>query len=180
MELLIGIAVVVAAVMGVSVGAIAMGRSGSNAEIRDRLAAEGLTPEQAATLREAELKLRESTKLLYDVRNLDVRAEARNTIEKADKLLDTMKVQPAEIRRAGQFFMYYVPTLPIILRKFVTLEVSGTLAPDDPLIDTTKEHLVDMAHAFDLMNENLYKDESLDLTVEVEAMKMALKREGLS
>ena len=38
----------------------------------------------------------------------------------------------------------------------------------------------DMARAFDLMYDNMYKDEALDLDVEIEAMKMSLKREGLS
>ena len=38
----------------------------------------------------------------------------------------------------------------------------------------------DMAHAFDLIRDNMYKDEALDLDVEIDAMKMALSREGLA
>lgn len=170
----------IVAVVALSIGAIALGRSGSNAEIRKRLADGGMSPEQANTLREAEKQLRECRKLVYDVRNEEVRLEAKDAIDKADRLVDALKVQPEEIRRVNQLFIYYVPTMPVILRKFLSLELSGTLAEDDEMISKTKEHLSEMAHAFDLMHDNLYKDEVLDLTVEVEAMQMALKREGLS
>lgn len=177
MGFLIGL---IAAAAVLAVGAVALGRKGSNAEIRKRLSDGGMSPEQAVTLREADQTLRNSRRMVYDIRNEEVRLEAKGAIEKADQLLEALKVQPSEIRRANQFFIYYVPTLPVILRKFVTLEKSGTLAPEDELIGKTKDHLTEMAKAFDLMNENLYKDEALDLTVEVEAMQMALKREGLS
>ena len=72
-----------------------------------------------------------------------------------------------------------MPTLDVVLKKYSTLESSNTLEDDD-LLQKTKGHMQDMAHAFDLMYDNMYKDEALDLDVEIEAMKMSLKREGLS
>ncbi len=179
MGIILGLLAAVVAVVGLSAGAIALGRAGSNAEIRKRLAAGGMSPEQAMTLREAERDLRASRKLLYDVRNDELRLEAKEAIDKADKLVEAMKAQPEEIRRANQFFIYYVPTIQVVIRKYLALEASGTMA-DDELANKAKEHMTDMSRAFELLHDNMYKDEALDLTVEVEAMQMALKREGLS
>lgn len=180
MGLLIGLLVAAAvAVVGVSAGAVAFARKGSNAEIRKRLAASGITPEQNETLRAAERSLNDTRKMLYDVRSEQLRRQATQAIDKADVLVDAMRAQPEEIRRANQLFSYYIPTLNVVLGKYMALERSGTLE-DDSLLSKTCEHMDDMAHAFDLIHENMYKDEALDLTVETEAMKMALKREGLS
>ena len=179
MSILIGLLVAVVAVAGLSAGAVALGRSGSNAEIRKRLAASGVTPEQDATLRKAEHELGKSRKLIYDVRDQQLRAKSTEAIDKAYALVSAMRAQPEEIRRNNQFFAYYVPTLGAVLSKYLVLEKSGTLK-DDTLLEKATEHMQDMSRAFDVMNDGMYKDEALDLSVEVEAMKMALKREGLS
>ena len=179
MGLLIGLLVAAVAVVGLSAGAVAFGRAGSNAEIRKRLAAGGMTPEQGEALRDAQRSLHASRTLLYGIRDPQLREQASHALEKADGLVDALRNQPEEIRRNNQFFSYYVPTLNAVLSKYETLERAGTLQ-DDELLEKTRGHMQDMAHAFDLMHDNMYKDEALDLDVEIEAMKMALKREGLS
>ena len=179
MEILLGLGVVVLAVAGLSAGAVAMGRAGSNAEIRKRQAASGLTPEQAKTLKEAGRELRDARRMIYELGDTDVRDAAKEAIDKAEKLVAAIKQQPEEIRRANQFFSYYVPTIGVVLKKYRALESSGTME-DDKLTEKTKTYLADMCKAFDLQYDNLFKDEALDLHVEVEAMQMALKRDGLS
>ena len=179
MGLILSLVVALVAVAGLSAGAIALGRAGSNAERRRRLLTRGITSEQDTNLRQAERSLSQSCLQLHGLRDAQLRNDATVAIEKAQKLIDAMRSQPEEIRRNNQFFAYYVPTLDIVLKKYSALENSNTLEGDD-LLQKTKGHMQDMSHAFDLMYDNMYKDEALDLDVEIEAMKMSLKREGLS
>ena len=152
MGLILSLVVALVAVAGLSAGAIALGRAGSNAERRRRLLTSGITSEQDTKLRQAERSLSQSRLQLHGLRD----AQLRNDATVAN-----------------------VPTLDIVLKKYSALENSNTLEGDD-LLQKTKGHMQDMSHAFDLMYDNMYKDEALDLDVEIEAMKMSLKREGLS
>ena len=166
-------------VAGIAAMAVAFGRSGSNAERRKRLAAGGVTPDQDETLRGAQRELAHTRTLLYGFKSPELKEQATIAIEKAEKLVDAMRSQPEEIRRNNQFFSYYVPTIGVVLQKYTTLENSNTLQNDE-LLQKAIEHMQDMAHAFDLIRDNMYKDEALDLDVEIDAMKMALSREGLA
>lgn len=175
MELILGI---IAAVAVVSAGMVAVGRSGAKTEQTKRMAAAGLTLEQAATLKSANKDIHDATNIAYRIRNVELRDASKETLAKANKLVDAMKQQPAEIRRANQFFTYYVPTMKVVLGKYLTLEDSGKSTPE--LVEHTMDYLADTSKAYDLQFDNFFKDEVLDLTVEVEAMQMALKRDGLS
>lgn len=108
-------------------------------------------------------------------------AELRNAVvgvlDKADRVLKVLKEQPEEIRKANQFFSYYLPTIQVVMDKYKTLEGSGQDSKE--YLTKVLGFLNDTSKAFDNLFEAMFKDEKLDLEVEVEAMQMALKRDGL-
>lgn len=137
-----------------------------------------VSPDQSSQLKAAEKDLRAARNNAYQVANLDLRATALETLDKAEKVVKEMKEQPQEIRRANQFFSYYLPTLQVVLEKYLALEKNGQLKDDTA--EKTSSYFVKMGDAFDKQYTAMFKDEQLDLTVEIEAMELALKREGLS
>ena len=176
--LLVASVVAVVGAAGLSVGLVAFARSGSNAERKQRAAASGMDSSQAKTIDKAEKDIHAAQKLAYTVREAQIRDAAKDALERAQKIVTTMKKQPDEIRKGNQFFGYYLPTIAVVLQKYLLLEEGGRTTPE--LIENTLTYFSDTSHAFDLQYDNLFKDEELDLTVEAEAMQMSLKREGLS
>ncbi len=136
-----------------------------------------LSPQQAQTIREAGRVILQSRMTNNRIRNVGIRTGAEDALKKAENIVAVLRQQPNEIRRCNQFFNYYLPTLQTILEKYVTLESSGVDLKEST--DKTLNYLDEIREAFDKQYDNLFKDEKLDLTVEIEAMQLALRRDGL-
>ncbi|MBQ3920620.1 MAG: 5-bromo-4-chloroindolyl phosphate hydrolysis family protein [Firmicutes bacterium] len=136
-----------------------------------------LSPQQAQTIREAGRVILQSRMTNNRIRNVGIRTGAEDALKKAENIVAVLRQQPEEIRRCNQFFNYYLPTLQTILEKYVTLESSGVDLKEST--DKTLNYLDEIREAFDKQYDNLFKDEKLDLTVEIEAMQLALRRDGL-
>ena len=76
-----------------------------------------------------------------------------------------------------QFLNYYLPTLGEIITKYERVERSGVDMQD--MTAKVSEYLDKIAAAMDKQYENLFQSDFLDMTVEMEAMTMACKRDGL-
>lgn len=178
---IIGIAVAAVAVLGVPTALVVGSIRRSNdttLAVRPKAGALALSPEQNARIQNANHILLQAKLATENVRDSQIRKASRDALAKAEKVIATLKKQPQEIRRSTQFFNYYLPTLLEVLTKFTALE-EGNLVTEE-IREATRGHVADMAHAFDLQYENMFKDEVLDLTVEIEAMQNALKRDGLA
>ena len=95
----------------------------------------------------------------------------------ADKILRALKEQPKDIPSARQFLNYYLPTLGSILLKYVQVEESGM--PTAELTENIITCLGDIKIAMEKQYANLFEDDMLDLSVEMEALTLACKRDGL-
>ena len=139
--------------------------------------ASNLEPEQAKLISDGESALFKAKYAANKLGDTDIRNALNQVIIKADLVVKTMKEQPEEIRKANQFFNYYLPTIEVVLEKYAALEKGGEGGGEYK----TKVigFLNDTASAFDSLYNAMFKDEKLDLEVEVEAMQLALKREGL-
>lgn len=111
------------------------------------------------------------------VKNPQIRKLNEEICGTADKILRTLKEQPEDIPRVRRFFNYYLPTLGSILRKYVYLEQSGI-----PAADTTAKTvscLGDIKTAMEKQYTNLFENDILDLSVEMEVLTQICKRDGL-
>ena len=136
-----------------------------------------LTPEQTAVLAKGKRNLIELKAILARIKSGRIRRRGMENCEIIEKILNTLREEPEQIPEVRQFLNYYLPTLGEILLKYEKIETSGVK------VDESKEklydYLDDIRSALNKQYENLFEDDILDLTVEMEAMKMAIKRDGL-
>ena len=95
-----------------------------------------------------------------------------------DKILQTLREKPDKIPNTRQFFNYYLPTLKEVLNKYKRIEDSGVEHTD--MTRKVSNYLTDCKNAMDKQYEGLFANDILDMTVDMEAMKQAVKRDGLA
>jgi len=131
----------------------------------------------AAVLQKGRSNLLELRKLGMKVKNQQIRSLTEEICKSADRILHTLNEQPENIPQVRQFLNYYLPTLGQILLKYRRLEESGVPALD--MTEKTIFCLQDINTAMEKQYVNLFDDDVLDLSVEMEALTMACKRDGL-
>lgn len=121
--------------------------------------------------------LLELRQLTMRLKNQQVRSLSEDVCSAIDKILKTLKEQPEDIPAVRQFFNYYLPALGGILLSFLRLEKSGV-----PAADTTEKVIAclsDIRAAMEKQYVNLYNNDKLDLTVEMEVLRQMCKQDGL-
>lgn len=170
--------------LAVFVGAIVVAGFKSADIEAEKMAKNRSNREEISLSAENERVLKLSGQLLLDerllagrIKNEDVRNALLPALDKADEIIKALKKDPGNIQNTKQFLNYYVPTLDAILKKYLKLEASNV----DITQDTEKilSYLADINKAMDRQYKNLFNDDKLDLSVEMEAMTMAFKRDGL-
>ena len=111
------------------------------------------------------------------ITTMPVRSKANEICGVIDKILQTLKDNPEKIPSTRQFMNYYIPTLGKVLEKYDRLEDSKT-ATEEVTANVVK-YLTDVKAAMSKLYENLFESDKLDMSVEMEAMMMAVKRDGL-
>jgi len=130
-----------------------------------------------AILSKGRSNLMELRRMGMRVRNQQIRKLSEDICGIADKILRTLKEQPEDMPRVRQFFNYYLPTLGSILLKYVRLEESGV--PAAKMTESTIACLGDIKTAMSKQYSNLFDNDMLDLSVEMEALTLACRRDGL-
>ena len=111
------------------------------------------------------------------VKNQEVRALATEVCAAIELIIKTLKTEQDNIPSMRQFFNYYLPTTASILTRFVKVEQSGVDMGD--MAENAVSCLKDIKSAMDKLYRNLFDDDILDLSVEMEALTLACKRDGL-
>ena len=133
--------------------------------------------EQDSILAKGRSHLVQLRSMTMTIKDEQVRAKSSEGCGAVDSILKTLKSQPEDIPAVRQFFNYYLPTMGNILTKFVKVEQSGV-----PMGDMGKNAvscLEDIKKAMDRQYANLFEDDMLDLSVEMEALSIAVRRDGL-
>lgn len=133
--------------------------------------------EADAILKKGRSNLMELRRLSMQVRNSEIRQCSGELCGTVDKILRTLKEQPQDIPRVRQFFQYYLPTLGNILLKYVRIE-AGEIPADDTTAKTISG-LKQIQTAMEKQYASLFEDDILDLSVDIEALQLACKRDGL-
>ena len=133
--------------------------------------------ENEKVLKAAHGLLAEERTLSARIRNQEVRAALAPVFDKAENIIKALQSDPDDIPSTKQFLNYYIPTLDAVLKKYLKLEQSNV----DISLETEKikSYIADIDKAMDRQYSNLFNDDKLDLSVEMEAMTMALQRDGL-
>lgn len=129
-----------------------------------------------AEILEAKTSLLASGRLLRRIRRMNVKASAQKDFDLCSKIIDTISKQPEEVRRSTQFFTYYLPTYGTVLEKYLVLEDAGVDL--DSAAEKAITCLANMQDALDKQYRNLFSNEMLDLTVEMNALDTIMKKDG--
>lgn len=130
-----------------------------------------------AVLSKGRSNLMELRRLEMRVKDSRIRRLSEEICRIIDRILRTLKEQPEDIPAVRQFLNYYLPTLGSILLKYVRLEESGV--PVAEITENTISCLGDIKAAMERQYANLFENDMLDLSVEMEALTLACKRDGL-
>ena len=139
----------------------------ANAKARD------ITP----LLRQGGTDLTELKRMTARVKDAEIRGLGDAVAKRADMILQELKKQPGEAAKLSQFFNYYLPTLGKIIGKYAQLEQSGVVA--DNVRENTEKCLRDLCTALEKQHTELFKNDILDLSVEMAALTMTCQRDGL-
>ena len=136
-----------------------------------------LSEEQGQILVEARQKLMELRRVISKIYVMDVRSEANSVCGVIDKILQALREKPEQIRNSRQCLNYYIPTLKDVLSHFKELESRNQLSP--VMKGKTLNFLKDVKSALEKYYSSLFEDEKLNMEVDMEAMTIAIKRDGL-
>ena len=131
----------------------------------------------AAVLTKARSDLMELRRNLLRIRNKKIASLCREITDIGDKILAVLKQKPDSVAGVRQFLNYYLPTLGKILGTYVRVEESGSMT--DELSGNTVTHLGEIRKAMEKQYNNLFDNDKLDLSVDMEALTLACKRDGL-
>lgn len=129
-------------------------------------------------IRQAKAELLGDNRKMRRLKNMAVKALAQKDYDLCAKIIETIAKQPEEIRRSAQFFDYYLPTFGTVLDKYLTLEESGVDL--EAAAEKALTCLGSMQSALDKQYRNLFTNEMLDLTVEMNALNTIMKKDGFA
>ena len=132
---------------------------------------------QASILSNARANLMELRRVQVKIRDREIANLCRELTDIGNKILAALKQKPEAVSDARQFLNYYLPTLGKILNSYVRLEESASMTEE--LRNSTVTHLGEIKKAMEKQYNSLFDDDKLDLTVEMEALTLACKRDGL-
>ncbi len=129
-------------------------------------------------LSDGRANLMEIRRLAMKIGNRQIRDGVEEICKEADKILKTLREQPEDIGQVRQTLNYFLPTLKTILTKYGRMETGKALTPE--LTQNTITCLTDIRSALEKQYKNMFEDDRLDLTVEMEVLAIACKRDGLT
>ncbi len=101
----------------------------------------------------------------------------REIIGSVERILSVLKDKPDRLRDARQFLNYYLPTLAKIVSSYAHMESGGAVTAE--MRDSMVNHLGEIRIAMEKQYGNLFEEDKLDLSVEMEALTLACRRDGL-
>ncbi|MCF0228445.1 MAG: 5-bromo-4-chloroindolyl phosphate hydrolysis family protein [Parasporobacterium sp.] len=172
--------IVAAAVVLFGVGAFVLARvSGRNkAKVLPEPGKPELTLEQKDVIRSSQSELVSIRMIFSRITNSDIGRRGAQICDEIDRILKALKDKPDNVRSSSQLFSYYIPTLKNVAERYQNMESGNAL--DTPQIpEKVMLYLDDMNSAMGNMYAGLFDKDKLKVEVDMEAMTMALRRDGL-
>ncbi len=135
------------------------------------------TPEQMQILNKGRSKLMELRGIASRIGDPNVRKRSEDVCAEMDQILNALQRRPADIGRMQQFLNYYLPGFGKVILGYLRKEEEDAVRDDFTL--KTMAWLRELQSAMERQSEALHEKDLVDLTSEMEAMTLALKRDGL-
>ena len=173
----IGVVILVIALIVLLV--ILANKSGKDRDERTAVggASDKLDDSQNEIIANARKELMDLRRVVLRIRQVPIRTAANGVCGQLDKILQTLREKPEKINDSRQCLNYYIPTLRDVLSHFEDLDKKGQMT--ETITEKTKSFLADVDTALQKQYSNLFESDKLDMEVDMEAMKIAIKRDGL-
>ena len=132
---------------------------------------------QREILKKARASMMELRTASMRVKNREVQSSAQQICATLDQILKVLKEQPEDIPKARSFLNHSLPMLSGILRKYIRLEQSG--APNADVTAQTAACLQDLETAAQKQYQNLFDDDVVDITADMEVLTQLCRQNGL-
>ena len=149
----------------------------SNEEAKQKAADMNMDPADAAILSQARKELTGLRVLNARIREPEIRNASNEICGIMEKVLAALKAEPSRIGEAQMFLQYYLPTQKNILTKYHQIAESGVA--HDELKEKVMAHLADIKTATEKLLANVYENDMMDISAEMELMNMSIKEDGL-
>lgn len=149
----------------------------SNDEAKNKPQIQNMSEGDAAVYQAARRDLTDLRVLNARLKEYDVREESNAICGTMEKILTALKEDPNRIASAQMFLQYYLPTQKNILTKYHQIVESGVAHED--LKKKVMNHLADIKTATDKQLLNVFEDDILDISAEMELMNSSIKADGL-
>ena len=136
-----------------------------------------LSPEDAAILSQGRHDLTDLKMLGTKLRDMTLREKNQEICGIVEKILSVLKENPSQISDTQMFLQYYLPTQKSILKRYVT--VQGTASETEKLKDKILNHLEDIQTASERQLANLFEDNILDMSAEMDMLSQSCREDGL-
>ena len=178
---IVTLAIIIAAILLIVMGGILIFANKSSQEksaVSDsETAKKKLTQEQTASINNAFTQLTAVKMDLAKIKDTAIVQSGNDACSSIEKVLRTLKEKPEKIQTSRQLFNYYLPTMEKVMSKYQTLEKSEIDNADMPA--KVSGYLGSVRSAMDNLYEGLFDNDKLNIEVDMEAMKLAIKRDGL-
>lgn len=174
------IIIIAAAVVLLGAGAFALARMANRSDNKQKQAAGNkavLTAEQSEDLKKAGSTLVSIRMAISRLKDTEISSLGASACDSIDRVLRTLKEKPEKIQTSRQLFNYYIPTLEKVISKYQRIEAGNVAGSDMP--EKLKDYLKDVSSAMENLYEGLFENDKLHVSVDMEAMTMAIKRDGL-
>jgi len=136
-----------------------------------------LSPKQSDDLKKAGSQLTRVRMTLSRFSDQKLAASGIEACDAIDKVLHTLREKPEKIQTTRQLFNYYLPTMEQVVNRYQKLESGNVINPEIP--GNVLKYFDDIKEAMDSQYEGLFDNDKLNVAVDMEAMTIALKRDGL-
>jgi len=169
-----GIAVALACV-GIVAFARKAGNTATNPSVQVNKVS--LTQEQAQSINDARSRLTSARMTLSRIKDPEINKAGNAACDSIEKVLHTLKDKPEKIQTTRQLFNYYLPTIDKVVSRYQRIEASGVDNPQMP--EKLKAYLKNVNDAMGNLYDGLFDNDKLNVEVDIEAMTIAIKRDGL-
>ena len=128
-------------------------------------------------LSEGESHLQTALDCAAKIENEVVQQRAYKICNNVFKILEELRTHPEKIPTVRKFLNYYLPTLTGILNKFERIENNDAVSED--IQNKVIEYLDHINDATEKLHANMFEDELLDMSIDMEIMTQSVKEEGL-
>lgn len=143
--------------------------------------ADGLSDsDRRQALAETRRKLATIRKTGAQIKKPSVLAEVSRIGAVFDSILLELDKDPKDIKDARFFLNYVLDTTQLLLDRYISFTTAGVTSAGASLTRIETEVLPEIETSLRRFNENLRKDEVMDLDVTISVLKQTLQLEGLS